>query len=185
MAGSPMTTGVNKARLIRSSKSQQNRNVPETKENRKRSMPDKKKLPTIYVPSYEDFHVPDEAVVDSNAMTGIKKARLSRPSNSQSEYSDQISAENSEATKPRSQQIQPNEEHVMNLDEHSIEVATITVCEGCKKECKNLLMHLQRSKSHCSNHYDIEKLKTEGKLKNTENKKKKNALYIELLDQVF
>ena len=137
----------------------------------------KKKSPTIYVPSYEDFHVPDEAVVDSNAMTGIKKARLSRPSNSQSEYSDQITAGNSEATKPRSQQIQPNEEHVMNLDEHSIEVATITVCEGCKKECKNLLMHLQRSKSHCSNHYDIEKLKNEGKLKNTGNKKIKNAEY--------
>ena len=106
-----LTTGVKRARLPRSSNSQRNKNVPETKENRKRSTFDGKenKFSTIYVSSHKehtstplDNPVSDEPENDVYIISGTKKGRLFRPSSSKS--------------KPGSPQIQPNEEHVMNVN---------------------------------------------------------------------
>ena len=52
------------------------------------------------------------------------------------------------------------------------------VCKRCKKPLKNLIIHLQRSKSDCKDFYDLDKLIDEQRKKSDEKKKLKNKEYL-------
>ena len=50
-------------------------------------------------------------------------------------------------------------------------------CLNCNKKCKNILMHIQRSKTNCGQFYDVEKLKLERRTKTKDLKTKMNVVY--------
>ena len=169
----------------------------------------KTKVP-IFIPTYDWQVIPDNCPIpgglhiDIDLTTGVKKARLQKPRNTDTYFksnscskpnheNDHLNTTNKQKSILEESMEVPCEDIIddivshedglhddqnpENLDNDNKMTTSVIICKVCNRECKNLLMHLKRGKTDCKNHYDIDKLVSDQKKDQIKNKATKNIIY--------